>query len=592
MKNGIHDFNLIIKKAIFDLYQIDNPKLNISYTNKEIDGDITVILYDLSKKLKKSLYNISQEIGYYLIHNTNIIKSFNIINGFLNFILKDIYYIELFNNIFFNKNFFNSEINSEKLSVMVEYSSPNTNKPLHIGHIRNILLGNAISSLYKNIGRNVIKIQIFNDRGIHICKSMVGWKRFSNGKNPEDIGMKGDHFVGKYYIYFNKKLEEEIKELEYIGYKKKEAEENSSIMKEAREMLRKWESGDPEVIALWKKMNRWVYKGFIKTYDRLGINFDVEEYESNTYLLGKDIINKGLKKGFFYKKEDGSIWVDLTDEGLDKKLLLRSDGTSVYITQDLGTVIQRFNKYSIDTLIYVVGKEQEHHFKVLYSILKKIQFPWIKKIYHLSYGMVKLPDGKMNSRKGYVINADDIMDEMYNVSYILNKELRKSKNSFFKENENIYEIIGQGALKYHILKIDPKKSIKFDYNSSIDFKGHTGTYIQYTYSRICSIQRKSKLILSKNYKKISINEYERSLIKKLEQYHLIINNSINNLNPSLLANYIFELSKIFNDFYQNVNILNYENIIQSNFRFNLSIFTGKILNKGMQILGINMPDRM
>lgn len=590
MKNGIHYFDLIIKRAIFHLYKINNQKLNILYTNKEIDGDITLILFDLSKQLNKSFLTLSQEIGIYLKNNTNIIKSFNLINGFLNFIVEDSYYIELFNNIYFDKNYFNKEKKYKKLSVMVEYSSPNTNKPLHIGHIRNILLGNAISSLYKNIGRRVIKIQIFNDRGIHICKSMIAWKKFGNGKEPKDLGIKGDHFVGNYYIFFNKKLEEEIKN---IGCKKKEAEEKSSLMQEAREMLRKWENGDQEVLDLWKKMNKWVYQGFAKTYNRLGVNFDVEEYESETYILGKDIVNKGLKNGVFYKKKDGSVWVDLKDEGLDEKLLLRADGTSVYITQDLGTVIQRFKKYSIDTLIYIVGKEQEYHFQVLYSILKKIQFPWIKKIYHLSYGMVNLPNGKMNSRIGNVINADDLMNEMYNISYKLSKELGKVENSFvLKNNENIYELIGQGALKYYLLKIDPKKTIIFDYNSSIDFKGHTGTYIQYTYSRICSIERKSKLILSKFDKKIFLNKYERSLIKKLEQYPLNINNSVKNLNPSLLANYIFELSKIFNDFYQNVNILNYKNIIQSNFRCSLSIFTGKILNKGMKILGINMPDRM
>lgn len=464
----------------------------------------------------------------------------------------------------------------------------------YIGHIRNILLGHAISSLYEEIGRKVIKIQIFNDRGIHICKSMVAWKKFANGKEPKDVGIKGDHFVGHYYICFNKKLEEEIKKLEDIGYKKKEAEERSSIMKEAREMLKKWESGDPEVRNLWKIMNKWVYEGFIKTYNRLGINFDFEQYESDTYLLGKEIVNQGLKDGIFYKKQDGSVWVDLRDEGLDKKLLLRADGTSVYITQDLGTVIQRFKNYSIDTLIYVVGKEQEHHFKVLYAILKKIKFPCTDKIHHLSYGMVKLPDGKMNSRKGYVIHADDLMNEMYNIAYKKTKELGRLEKSFLccKRNKNIYEMIGQGALKYNLLKIDPKKSITFDYNSSVDFKGYTCTYIQYSYSRICSIKRKSKLILSKINKDIDINKYERSLIKKLEQYPVNINNSVINLNPSLLANYIFELSKLFNDFYQNVNILNYENIIQSNFRLILSIFTGKILKKGMKILGIDMPDRM
>lgn len=591
MKNGLHDFNIIIKKALLNLYKIENLKINILYTNKEIDGDITLILFNLSKQLKKSYYILSQEIGEYLKNNTNIIKSFNVINGFLNFILYDSYYIELFNNIFFNINYFKKKRTSTNSSIMIEFASPNTNKPLHIGHIRNILLGNAIASLFKYIGRKVIKIQIFNDRGIHICKSMVAWQKFANGKTPNDLKMKGDHFVGYYYISFNQELEKEIKALEAIGYNKKEAENHASIMQDARIMLKKWETRDPKIINLWKKMNTWVYEGFKKTYNRLGIKFDIEEYESDTYLLGKKIVNNGLKQKIFYKKEDGSIWVDLTDEGLDKKLLLRADGTSVYITQDLGTVIQRFQKYTIDSLIYVVGKEQEHHFQVLYSILKKIKFPWINKIYHLAYAMVNLPEGKMNSRKGYVIHADDIMNKMYNIVYNLTKE-RLAKNERFKYDKNFYEIIGQGALKYHILKIDHTKSITFDYNSSIDFKGQTGTYIQYTYSRICSIQRKSKLILSKISKDITINKYERSLIQKFEVYHENINNAVINLNPALLANYIFELAKNFNDFYQNVNILNYDNVIQSNFRCSLSIFTGKILNQGMQILGINMPKKM
>lgn len=591
MKNSIEYITLIIQNALIHLYGINESNLEIQYTKKEFQGDVTFIIFLLSKKLQKSLEDLGQEIGQYIEKNTNNILSFNLIRGFLNFQWKDSYYIQLFNNIIQNEDFQLKKKYHSK--IMIEYSSPNTNKPLHLGHIRNILLGHSISMLFKSIGEKVIKIQIINDRGIHICKSIVGWKKFGGKQTPQNTGIKGDHFVGKYYTIFEKYSREEIQNLCNKGYGKKQAEQKSSLMQSARKTLQQWESGDPNIINIWKKMNQWVYDGFSKTYYNLGVNFDVEQFESQTYLFGKKIVKEGLEKGIFYQKEDGSIWINLDSEGLDEKLLLRSDGTSVYITQDLGTVVERFKKYSIDILIYIVGEEQNYYFKVLFLILKKLGYSWAEKLYHLSYGMVNLPTGKMKSREGTTVDADNLIKEMHFTARKITEELGKLGNYSEIEKEELFEIIGQGALKYYILKIDPKKHIIFNPVESIDFKGNTGPYIQYTYARICSLSRKAFLIKKLKFENIILlNKYERNIIKLLEQYPIIIENAVKNLNPSLIANYVYDLSKIFNDFYQNINILNNEDINQNNFRIKLSIFTGKILKKSMNILGIKMPERM
>lgn len=592
MKNSILYIKNITKNAILKLYGLNNIELDIEYIIKKFSEDITIVIFPLVKKTSKNLETIGNEIGFYLKNNTDFLDSYKIIRGFLNCKLTNIFYIKNFE--YLNKNIFLKKEKKNNKSIMIEFSSPNTNKPLHIGHIRNILLGNSISYLFKYIGKNVIKVQIFNDRGIHICKSMVAWNKFGNNNIPEYTKIKSDHFVGIYYIKFYKEWNKEIKILCDKGIEYNKAKEKANIMICARNMLKKWESKNIKTISLWKKMNNWVYDGFIKTYKRLGINFDINQYESKTYILGKKIVEKGLKKNIFYKKKDGSIWIDLKDEGLGEKLLLRSDGTSVYITQDLGTVIERFKNYDIDTLIYVVGKEQDYHFKVLFSILKKLKYSFVKKIFHLSYEMVFLPSGKIQSRYGSVVYADDLMDKMYNISS--NICLEKNKINI-KNNKNIlYETIAQGALKYHFLKIDPNKKIIFDPKKSLDFKGNTGTYIQYTYVRICSIKRNNNTINNDSdytiNSSINVNRYERIIIYIIEEFYENIQNSVKNLNPSLIANYAYELAKSFNDYYHNIIILNIKNKHYKNFRFKLTLLTGTILKKCMNILGISLTDYM
>jgi arginyl-tRNA synthetase len=569
----------IARKALHQCYNITYLKPEIQYTKEEFLGDITWVIFPLVKKIKKSLREIGKEVGNSVLINTDIFESFQLIQGFLNFLWKDDYYLELFESMMED-----DEKNKKKYSVMVEYSSPNTNKPLHLGHMRNILLGDSISRIFKANGKNVIKTQIINDRGIHICKSMIAWEKFSDGETPKSSGIKGDHFVGKYYVLFEKKWQKEVAFLCANGYKREIAEKKSEIMRDARETLRKWEYGNNETLNLWKKMNKWVYDGFDKTYRRLNVHFDEIQYESKTSILGRDIIKKGLENGFFFREKDGSIWVSFNKE--EKKLLLRSDGTSLYITQDLGTAIERFKKHSIDSMIYVVGEEQNYHFQGLFLILNLLGYPWSKKLFHCSYGMVDLPSGKMKSREGTVVYADDLMDKMYRTARKLTQDLGKIPS------EDLLEIIGIGALKYYILKVDPKKRILFHPENSIELKGNTATYIQYTYARIRSLERKTKIYNTFLENDFSLNSSEKKIIKILDRYSFYLKNAERTLNPSLIANYVYDLAKSFNDFYQNINILNSKNIHQRKFRIYLSTISAKVIKRAMDLLGIKMPERM
>ncbi|WGH26333.1 MAG: arginine--tRNA ligase [Candidatus Bostrichicola ureolyticus] len=577
-----------IKSVLKDIKFIDTRELEIQYTDNKYKGYVTLIIFPLLKIIKKPLKEIGQELGNNIKKKLSFIKSFNVINGFLNLEFKDEYYLELL--LIIKQGLF--QINKKKKQLlMIEYSSPNTNKPLHLGHIRNCILGQSISNIFETLGYKVIRTQLINDRGIHICKSMVAWKKLGKGKTPKNTNIKGDHFVGKYYVEFENLKRKEIETLLSLGYNHNEAEEKSKIMQSVRETLRKWENCDPYTIEIWNKLNKWVYEGFEETYRRLGITFDEVQYESNTYILGKKIIKEGIRKGIFYKKDDGSVWIDFKNQTLNKKLLLRSDGTSVYLTQDIGTAVERFRKYPIDKLIYTVGEEQNYHFKILFIILNRLGYPWAKKLFHLSYGMVNLPYGKMKSREGTVVDADDLMSKMHHTAMNITKQLGKFKNCSKQEEYQLFEKIGLAALKYYILKVNPKKSIIFDPMESIDFKGCTGTYIQYTYARICSL--KIKIQNNKNYSKsISLNIYERTIIKTLEQYISIIKSVANNLDPSILANYIYNLSKKFNDFYQNIKVINEINEDKKYFRINLSSIVGDILKHGMELLGISMLERM
>lgn len=475
---------------------------------------------------------------------------------------------------------------------MVEYSSPNTNKPLHLGHVRNNLLGYSVAEILKAAGNTVYKTQIINDRGIHICKSMLAWKKFGNDETPESTGLKGDKLVGNYYVKFDQKYKQEIEALKAEGKSEEAAKQEAPILLEAKKMLLQWEAGDPETIALWKKMNEWVYAGFEETYRELGVDFDKNYYESNTYLLGKDVVADGLKKGVFYKKEDGSVWIDLTEEGLDEKIVLRADGTAVYMTQDIGTAIQRVKDFHIDGMVYTVGNEQDYHFKVLFLILKKLGFAWAENLYHLSYGMVDLPSGKMKSREGTVVDADELMREMTETAKNISEELGKLDGYSSEEKEALYKIIGLGALKYYILKVDPKKRILFDPKESVDFQGNTGPFIQYTYARIQSILRKAKEEISEEITGYTLHEKEKELLKQLQIYSQIVPQAAEQHSPALIANYVYDLVKTFNSFYQNVSILGAETEKEKTFRVQLSQEVAKVIKSGFGLLGITMPERM
>lgn len=575
-------------QAIENLFQQKVEDVEIQITKDEFEGDYTLVVFPFVKLVKQKPEEIANKIGSYLTAKEEFI-AFNVVKGFLNLSLNPTVFTKLLKEKYSIEDFKLTKKHTEK--IMVEYSSPNTNKPIHLGHIRNNLLGFSISNILKAAGNEVLRGQIINDRGIHICKSMLAWKKYGNGETPQTTGIKGDHLVGKYYVIFDHKYKEEIQSLISSGMDADEAKKKAPILLEAQEMLKKWEDGDAEIKALWKEMNSWVYSGFEKTYQRLGVSFDLVQYESDTYLLGKDVIEEGLKKGILFKKEDGSVWADLTEEGLDQKLLLRGDGTSVYITQDLGTAVERFTRYHLNELIYTVGNEQDYHFQVLFLILKKLGYQWADKLYHLSYGMVDLPSGKMKSREGTVVDADELMEEMHQEAVKKTSELGKLEGYTENEKEQVNELIGLGALKYFILKVDPKKRILFDPNESIEFNGNTGPFIQYTYARTCSVLRKAaKQTLE--IKDKELNKAEQKLIILLSSYEELIEKSAADLNPALIANYIYEVSKEYNSFYQSNRILDAENESEQQLRLAITQWTGNVIRHGLSLLGIGAPERM
>jgi arginyl-tRNA synthetase len=638
---------LQVKAAIKALFQSELQSVEFQATRKEFAGDITVVVFPMLRVVKGNPAVIGEQVGQYLMGNVDLVKGFNVVKGFLNIEINDSYYIDFFQSIKDKKDYGFAEVKDDD-AVMVEYSSPNTNKPLHLGHVRNVLLGYSVAEILKASGKKVYKTQIINDRGIHICKSMLAWQRFGNGKTPETTGLKGDKLVGNYYVKFetennkevasiieralkgdysknegleskvglkiqqlskktpdyeeiNQKEKKNIAELDKISDFEKLLYSISSIVKketkllsDAQEMLIKWEAGDADVVALWKKMNGWVYKGFEETYKAIGVDFDKYYYESDTYLLGKEFVCEGLKTGVFIKKEDGSVWCDLTEDGLDEKIVLRSDGTAVYMTQDIGTAIQRITDYpDVGGMVYTVGNEQDYHFKVLFLILKKLGFDWAKHLFHLSYGMVDLPSGKMKSREGTVVDADDLIKEMADTAEEISKELGKLEEYSEAEKKTLYKTIGLGALKYYILKVDPKKRILFDPKESIDFQGNTGPFIQYTYARIQSILRKADV---KEDVRLNItgalHEKEKQLLKQLEQFPIVIQSAAEQHSPALIANYTYDLVKDFNSFYQNVSILGADTDEEKGFRVAVSRSVSQTIKNAFSVLGIEVPERM
>ncbi|MDV7187366.1 arginine--tRNA ligase [Lutibacter sp. TH_r2] len=580
-----------VKEGFKQIYDATIENVEFQATRKDFDGDITIVVFAFLRHVKGNPVEIGTKIGEYLKENVAEVADFNVVKGFLNLVIADVYYANSFKNINASSNYGIIEAKDGEKAVMVEYSSPNTNKPLHLGHIRNNLLGYSVAEIIKASGKKVYKTQIINDRGIHICKSMLAWQRFGNNETPESTGLKGDKLVGNYYVAFDKAYKEEIAQLISEGKTEDEAKKQAPILLEAQAMLLKWEAGDEEVVTLWKTMNEWVYKGFDQTYKELGVDFDKNYYESNTYLLGKDVVAKGLEKGVFFKKEDGSVWIDLSAEGLDEKIVLRADGTAVYMTQDIGTAIERFKDYDLNELVYTVGNEQDYHFKVLFLILSKLGYDWAKNMYHLSYGMVDLPSGKMKSREGTVVDADDLMFEMTNTARTISQELGKLDGYSEEEKETLYKTIGLGALKYYILKVDPKKRILFNPEESVDFNGNTGPFIQYTYARIQSILRKADFNYSTEVK-VSLHSKEKELIKIMELFPETIQNAALNHSPALIANYTYDLVKQYNSFYQTVPILGCDVENEMIFRVQLSKKVGEIIKDAFKLLGINVPERM
>ncbi|MCX7551908.1 arginine--tRNA ligase [Xanthomarina sp. F2636L] len=584
-----------VVQAVKAIYKQDLPSVEFQATRKEFDGDITVVIFPMLRVVKGNPVQIGEVIGEYLLEHAEAVVGFNVIKGFLNVEISDNYYLHFFNRVSTDPDYGFVTAKPEDKAVMVEYSSPNTNKPLHLGHVRNNLLGYSVAEILKASGKKVYKTQIINDRGIHICKSMIAWKLFGNGETPESTGLKGDKLVGNYYVKFDQEYKKEIKNLISEGQTEEEAKKNAPILKAAQEMLIKWEAGDKETVALWETMNQWVYKGFDVTYKNLGVDFDKLYYESETYLLGKEFVTEGLKTGVFFKKEDGSVWCDLTDEGLDEKIVLRSDGTAVYMTQDIGTAIQRVKDYpDVGGMVYTVGNEQEYHFKVLFLIIKKLGFEWAKNLFHLSYGMVDLPSGKMKSREGTVVDADDLIEEMATTAGDISEELGKLDGYTDAEKQELYKAIGLGALKYYILKVDPKKRILFDPKESIDFQGNTGPFIQYTYARIQSILRKAEVdvnakLLADN---LILDQKEKELIKQIQLFEEVIQNAADNHSPALIANYTYDLVKEFNSFYQNVSILGADTDLEIQFRVQLSKVVANIIKNAFGLLGIQVPERM
>ena len=580
--------------AVKQIYNqsIEESVLNIQETRKEFEGQVTIVVFPITKISKQSPEQTATAIGEYLVANVAEVTAFNVVKGFLNLSIADSYWLSLFNNELLSDDFGKPKPNGKK--VMVEYSSPNTNKPLHLGHVRNNLLGYSVAELLKADGYEVFKVNLVNDRGIHICKSMLAWEKWGNGETPESSGLKGDHLVGKYYVIFDKEYKKEIDALKGEGQTEDEAKKNAPLIKEAQQMLLAWEAGDKEVIDLWKKMNGWVYDGFAVSYKNLGVDFDKYYYESNTYLLGKDTVDEGLAKGVFFKKDDGSVWIDLTADGLDQKLVLRADGTSVYITQDLGTAQMKYDDFGMDQSIYVVGNEQDYHFKVLFLILEKLGKSWAKGLHHLSYGMVDLPSGKMKSREGTVVDADDLVAEMIETAKQKTEALGKTNDFAEADKAELYYNIGLGALKYFLLKVEPKKRLLFDPNESIDFQGNTGPFIQYTHARIKSLLAKANFQLDVKQSEVAgLEATELEMIMLLAKYPAELSNAAKAYSPAFLANYLYEVAKLFNKFYHEVPpIVKEENEVVKQHRLNICKVTADVLKAGTAILGINVPERM
>jgi len=593
-----------VSNALKQLYNHDVAPENIvlQKTKKEFEGDFTIVVFPYVKAAKKSPEAVANELGEYVKANLANIESYNVIKGFLNFVVKTEYWLSFVKDNVCKSNFGYAEANTTSSPIVIEYSSPNTNKPLHLGHIRNNLLGWSVAKLLQAAGNNVKKVNLVNDRGIHICKSMLAWKLYGNGETPQSSGMKGDHLVGKYYVLFDKHYKDEVKQIAaQKNIAEDEAAKESPLMLEAQDMLRRWEAKDPEIVELWTKMNGWVYEGFDATYKKMGIDFDKIYYESDTYLLGKELVTKGLEKGVLFRKEDGSVWADLTDKGLDQKLLLRKDGTSVYMTQDLGTALLRHNDFDAKQLIYVVGNEQDYHFNVLKIILERLGFDWAEKIYHLSYGMVELPNGKMKSREGTVVDADDLIEEMIDTAEAMSKEHGRNDDLPADEAQKLYAMLALGALKYFILKVDPKRNMLFNPEESIDFNGNTGPFIQYTHARIRSIIRKAQELHNlaiddaqqiTDWTVTNITPKEKEIIKAIYDMPNVIQEAANNYSPAMVAKYVYDVAKSFNSFYQDTPILKETNVNNMVFRLYLCKMVSTVIRNSMAVLGIEVPEKM
>lgn len=591
LKNRIESGTIV---ALKELYSLDVEAVDLQQTRKDFEGDLTIVVFPYLRASKKGPEQTAEQLGEHLVKAVEEISAYNVVKGFLNLVISDAYWAGQLNDIRTVENY-GVQPEGDEL-VLVEYSSPNTNKPLHLGHIRNNLLGYSVAELLKAAGKQVKKVQIINDRGIHICKSMLAWQKFGNGETPDSTGVKGDKLVGKYYVEFDKAYKKEIEELMAQGMDEKQAKDEAPVIVEARTMLKQWEDGDADVVALWEKMNGWVYEGFEETYKNLGVDFDKYYYESNTYLLGKKVVEEGLAKGVFEKDPDGSVWIDLTADGLDRKLLLRKDGTSVYMTQDIGTAIQRSEDFELDGMIYTVGNEQDYHFKVLFIIMDKLGYEWAKNLYHLSYGMVDLPSGKMKSREGTVVDADDLMQEMEDTAREISEELGKTEGMTEDEKASLYHMVGMGALKYFMLKVDPKKRMMFNPEESVDFQGNTGPFIQYTHARIKSLLRRGKTEgiwpVEGTPAYTELQPTERELVKLLVQFPEIITSAADEHSPAVVANFVYEVVKAYNALYQQLPILIDENKDAVVFRLNLSETTANVVKTGMRILGVDVPERM
>ncbi len=585
-----------VSHAVKALYDVETPANEIvpQATRKEFEGNLTIVVFPWVKAARKAPEAVGREIGEYLVANEAAVKDFNVVKGFLNIVIEPCYWNSVLEGIAGDDNYGFKAVTEDSPLVMVEYSSPNTNKPLHLGHLRNILLGWSLSSILEAGGNRVVKTNIVNDRGIHICKSMLAWLKWGEGITPETAGKKGDHLIGDFYVLFDKNYKAQVKDLVAGGMTQEDAEQQAPLLLEAREMLRRWEQKDPEVRKLWETMNQWVYAGFDETYERMGVGFDKIYYESDTYLEGKDKVLEGLDKGIMYRKEDGSVWADLTDAGLDHKLLLRSDGTSVYMTQDIGTAKLRYQDYPINKMIYVVGNEQNYHFQVLSLLLDRLGFAWGKDLVHFSYGMVELPEGKMKSREGTVVDADDLMDEMVTTATQVSQELGKLDGLSEEETRNICETVGLGALKYFLLKVDPRKNMTFNPKESIDFNGNTGPFIQYTHARICSVLRRAAAegMAIDDYTAVVPGEKEVALVQKLIEFPSVVSEAGRSYSPALVANYAYDLVKTYNQFYHDCTILGENDDAVRSLRLELSRQTALVIKKAMGLLGINVPERM